>query len=69
MSVQSPGAARLLGLPQMRVQFRGMQPFGHSTPRWLVEGAALGPNSTNNSFISPLLKKNYLEAQRLLFKC
>ena len=68
-SMQSPAAARLLGLTQMRVQFRSMQPCGHSTPCWIAEGAALGPDSTNNSFISPPLKKNYLEAQRLLFQC
>lgn len=68
ISMQSPAAIRLLGLPRMHMQFWGMQPRGHSTPCWLAEGAALSPNSTNKSFISPPLKKNYPEAQRLLFK-
>lgn len=69
MSTQCPAAAKLVGLPQLHAQFRVTQLCGHSSPCWPAEGTVLGPNSTTNSFISPLLKKNYPEAQRLLFKC
>ena len=69
MPVQSPAADSSLGLPRTRLPFRGMQPRSHSTACWLAEGAAPGPNSTNPSFLSLPLQKNYPEAQRLLFKC